>query len=398
MNQRFLSAGFCVAFLLAAAAPAFADTQVQILSAVVKDQKIPGATVILQQNGQQSVTGTTNDQGMATLAPAFADDASALLIVKKEGYSNLVVKCPCKDMSYAISPVMTDLDGMRVVLNWGKQPQDLDLHVAFPNHHIYWRRKVDGRNANANLDVDHTDGFGPETITVEKKHQGESYVFAVHDYTDREKPGSSLMTASGAKVLVYIGQSLVRSYYMPQNQAGNLWTVFRVNEAGEFEDINTIRGVTVDAEEVLGTVNTYLNASTHIERRVVSAADTQSATTLNRNGETAYHNGDLEGAVNLYRQAIDIDSNFGQAYSNLGLAYQKLNRTSEAIWADRKAIALASGNSAPTVRASSYYNIARIYEAAGQFEDALRNYEQAKQQKDNPVYSQAIERVRAQIH
>ncbi len=399
MNQRLWGIWLGVAFLTGAAPPAFADpAQIQILSAVVKDQKIPGATVIMQKNGQQSVTATTNDQGMASLAPAFEDDESALLIVKKDGYSNLVVKCPCKGMSYAISPVMTNLDGMRVVLNWGKMPQDLDLHVAFPSHHIYWRRKAEGHGADANLDVDHTDGFGPETITVEKKHQGESYVFAVHDYTDRGTPGTSNLSASGAKVLVYIGQSLVRSYYVPQNASGNLWTIFRVNESGEFEDINTMRGVNVDAEEVLGTVNTYLSSSTHIERRAVSAAETQSATALNRNGESAYHNGDLEGAVNLYRQAIDIDSNFGQAYSNLGLAYQKLNRTSEAIWADRKAIALASGNSAPTVRASSYYNIARIYEAAGQFPDALQNYQAAKQQKDNPTYTQAIERVQAQIH
>jgi len=399
MNKRFLSVWLALAFSVASVSPAFADPmQVQILSAVVKDQKIPAATVIMQKNGQQSVTTTTDQQGLASLAPAFEDDESALLIVKKDGYSNLVVKCPCKGMSYAVSPVMTNLDGMRIVLNWGNLPADLDLHVAFPNHHIYWRRKAEARGADANLDVDHTDGYGPETITIEKKHQGESYVFAVHDYTNRTNPGSRALTASGAKVLVYIGQSLVRSYYVPQNSPGNLWTIFRVNESGEFEDINTMRGVNVDAEEVLGTVNTYLSSATHIERRTVSAAETQSATALNRNGEAAYHNGDLEEAVTLYRQAIDIDSNFGQAYSNLGLAYQKLNRTSEAIWADRKAIALASGNSAATVRASSYYNIARIYEAAGQFSDALQNYQAAKQQKDNPTYTQAIERVQAQIH
>jgi Flp pilus assembly protein TadD len=159
-----------------------------------------------------------------------------------------------------------------------------------------------------------------------------------------------------------------------------------------------MRGTTVDAADVLGEVNTFLSRDTRVEQRTATAAETQSATTLNRNGETAYRNGDLEGAVNLFRQAIDIDSNFGQAYSNLGLTYQKLGRTSEAIWANRKAIALARGNTAPTVRASSYYNIARIYEAAGQFSDALTNYQSANSEKENPVYTQAIDRVRAQIH
>ena len=55
---------------------------------------------------------------------------------------------------------------------------------------------------------------------------------------------------------------------------------------------------------------------------------------------------------------------------------------------------MASGANAATVRAGSYYNIARIYEAAGQFQDALRHYQLAKEQKANPVYDTAIERVK----
>ncbi len=75
------------------------------------------------------------------------------------------------------------------------------------------------------------------------------------------------------------------------------------------------------------------------------------------------------------------------------MAYQKAGRTAEAIWANRKAIALASGATAASVRASSYYNIARIYEAAGQLDDALVQYQLAKLQKANPVYDKAIERL-----
>ncbi|MBM4779682.1 MAG: hypothetical protein GQE15_18415 [Archangiaceae bacterium] len=40
-----------------------------------------------------------------------------------------------------------------------------------------------------------------------------------------------------------------------------------------------------------------------------------------------------------------------------------LNRNGEPLWANRKAIALASDADANVVRASSYYNIARIYGA-----------------------------------
>jgi uncharacterized protein YfaP (DUF2135 family) len=390
---------FAIAGVLVFAPAARAETtQVQILSAVVKDLKIVDATVIVQKNGAQAVSATTSDQGIAAPNPTFGDDENALLIVKKAGYSNLVVKCPCKGMTYALSPVMTALDGVRVVLNWGPSPRDLDLHVAFPDHHIYWSEKDGPKGTDARLDVDQTQGFGPETITIDKKHSNASYVFAVHDFTDRLNSSTSGLSNSGAKVLVYIGQSLVRSYYVPKSMSGNLWTIFRITEDGEFQDINTMRGTTVDAKDVLGEVNTFLSKETHVEVHEATASETRSATTSNRGGETAYHNGDLEGAANLFRQAIDIDSNFGQAYSNLRLTYQKLGRTSEAIWANRKAIALASGNTASTVRASSYYNIAKIYEAAGQFSDALTNYQLAKSQKENPVYTQAIERVRAQTH
>ena len=52
------------------------DLKVQVLSATVKDQKIPGATVILQRNGAQSIHAVTDDQGSARLTQDQADDAN----------------------------------------------------------------------------------------------------------------------------------------------------------------------------------------------------------------------------------------------------------------------------------------------------------------------------------
>ena len=107
--------------------------QVQVLSAVVKDQRIEGAEVIVQKNGAQSVGGLTRGDGLVSVSPAFADtDEGVLLIIKKSGYSPLVSKCPCRGMTYALSPVMRSLDGLRVVLTWGRSPADLDLHAGFP--------------------------------------------------------------------------------------------------------------------------------------------------------------------------------------------------------------------------------------------------------------------------
>ncbi|SFQ37337.1 MULTISPECIES: tetratricopeptide repeat protein [Pseudomonas] len=363
---------------------------VEVLSAVVKDQKIADAEVLVQRNGAQSVVGRTNAQGQVTLTTDFADDPSNLLIIKKPGYSNLVVKCPCSGMTYAISPVMQNLDGLRVVLTWGANPSDLDSHMIFPGNNIYFRNQ---QGDDAHLDVDDVDSYGPETITLEKKHYGESYVYAVHDYSNQGRPASRQLSASQAKVFVYMGQSLVRTYYVPQDRSGNLWTVFRMTGNGDFQDINTLSGVTVDAQDVLNEVSPLLDDKVEVAAVAVSSSAQADAKTLNRKGEEAYHAGNLQQAIDFYRQAIELNNGYGQAYSNLGLAYQKAGNTAESIWANRKAIALASGNSAATVRASSYYNIARIYEAAGQFADALRHYQLAKQQKANPVYDKAIERV-----
>ncbi|PHN59914.1 hypothetical protein AO268_17760 [Pseudomonas sp. ICMP 8385] len=363
---------------------------IEVLSAVVKDQKIADAEVLLQRNGAQNVVGRTNAQGQVTLTSEVADGADNLLIIKKPGYSNLVVKCPCKGMTYAISPVMENLDGLRVVLTWGQSPSDLDSHMIFPGNNIYFNSKT---GTDAELDVDDTDSYGPETITLQKKHYGESYVYAVHDFSNRTNTGSTALSESQAKVFVYMGQSLVRTYYVPANRTGNLWTVFRMTGSGDFQDINTFTGVLVEAKDVLNEVKPLLNDNVAVDAVVVSSAVQGDAKKLNLKGEAAYQAGNLDQAIDYFRQAIELDNAFGKAYGNLGLAYQKAGNTAESIWANRKAIALASGPTAATVRAGSYYNIARIYEAAGQFADALRHYQLAKEQKANPVYDKAIERV-----
>ena len=366
-----------------------APLDIQILSATIRDQKIEGAALTLQKNGQQSVTAVTDAQGQATLTPAFADVSDSLLIVKKPGYSDLVVKCPCDGMTYALSPVMQNLDGMRIVLNWGREPADLDSHLAFPGNHIYFSNM---RGREAGLDVDDVNSYGPETITIDRKLDGMRYVYAVHNFTDRGRLNSSRLSNSDAKVFVYVGRTLIKSYYVPRDTVGNLWTVFAVTESGDIEDFNTLENVTSPERMQTSEFRTVLDSL--VSQRIDYGADNlQRAKGLNRRGEQAYHAGQYDEAIRLYRAAIELDGNYGQAYSNLGLAFQKADRVAEALWANRKAIALASGPSAATVRASSHYNNGRIYESAGQWADALREYGYARHERPNPVYDRAIERM-----
>ena len=114
-------------------------------------------------------------------------------------------------------------------------------------------------------------------------------------------------------------------------------------------------------------------------------------------GSALQTQGRLDEAIAACRRAIQLKPGNAQAYSNLGLSYQKLGRPAEALWANRKAIALASGGTAPTVRASSYYNIARIYEEAGKWAEALASFERAKQNKPRPPYDEGIARMKAKL-
>ena len=376
-----------------------ADVSIDILSATVKDKRIEGASVTLQRNGAQSVSGITNTSGSISLGTSFADNKDALLIVKKEGYSNLVVKCPCAGMTYAISPVMTNLDGMRVVLSWGEKPFDLDSHLIFPGGHIYFDSK---EGTDANLDVDDTDSYGPETVTISKKHFGESYIYAVQDYSNKGLPNSNYLSASNAKVFVYVGSSLVRSYSVPAGKRGNIWTVFKLNPNGEFEDINSVtsanfNGTTLDVRDLATVIMPATDSSAPASPAMQNSGDTQLARKYNREGEAVYKTGQLEQAIQLFQQATELDGNYGQAFSNLGLAYQKNGNIAEAIWANRKAISLASGVNAATTRANSYYNIAKIYETSGQNAEALQHYQLAYTEKNKPSYEEAIARVKTKM-
>jgi tetratricopeptide (TPR) repeat protein len=386
MKINFL--GLCLVLALGVNANA-QDISIQVLSAVEKDKVLSNAEVMIQRNGESSTKRLTDANGKITINGGFQDDSNTLLIIKKENYSTLVVKCPCNDLTYALSPVMKNLDGMRIVLNWGKYPSDLDSHLSFPGNHIYFQHK---KGSLSNLDVDDTDSYGPETITIDNKKFGEVYHYFVHDYSNKEDLNASELSASGAKVFVYVGQSLVKTYYIPKNKKGNVWNLFKINENGEIIDINNVISKT---EQEVGIVESSNNETE--EEVYVSTEDRKKALLLNKKGDLAYQDKDIDAALNYYKQALEYNPIFGQAYGNLGLMYIKKGYKAEAIYANRKAITYAAGNSINTTKASAYYNIAKIFENDNNFEEALNYYKLAKELKENIVYDNAIIRVESKI-
>lgn len=366
------------------------NNELLVLSAVVKDKVIPNAQIIFQKNGETSETVNTDASGKAVIPPQFVDANNEItLIIKKEGYSTLVTKGPFGGLTYALSPVMEDLDGMRIVLSWGKSPSDLDSHLSYPNNHICYYHK---EGTNANLDVDDTDSFGPETITIEKRAQNQKYIYAVHDYSDKNRmDNDNLSNISNAKVYVYIGNTLIKSYDVPKYKKGTVWVVFMIDESGNIIDINNFEN-SASWEGVRSLLSNYRYSS--MPSNSITENYRQTAFDINKQGENFYHSGRIEQAVNYYQQALEYNPFDGQIYSNLGLAFSKIGRNAEAIWANREAIKFATDN---TIKANSYYNIAKIYENSGQFSEALYYYGLAKENKENPVYDKAILRVKSKM-
>jgi len=327
-----LIAGLCAA-TPALAGPGFS---VQILSATTKDKVVDGAQVIFQKDGQTSITTTTDKAGKATAANAFGvDDKSVSMIVKKDGFSPLVVSCPCAGMSYAISETLGQqrLEAFRVVLNWGATPMDLDLHTVYEDSHVFFGHK---NGSDAFLDVDDTNAFGPETITINKRHPGTKYVFAIHNYSAGGRYGTTTLSASQAKVFVYVGQSLIKSYYVPTQKKGALWVLFALDDTGALTDIDNVVDIAESSQ-----VQPYLKQVTQrsdfgIPVRT-AASDVVKAKTAAQLGDEAVKADKAEQAIELYQQAIALDPNQAGVYANLSKAYTKLGRTAEASWATRKA-------------------------------------------------------------
>jgi tetratricopeptide (TPR) repeat protein len=330
--------GLALSLLVALCAPAAAAPgfSVQILSATTKDKVVAGAQVIFQKDGQTSITATTDTAGKANAANAFGvDDRSVSMIVKKDGFSPLVVSCPCAGMSYAISETLGQqrLEAFRVVLNWGPTPMDLDLHAVYEDSHVFFAHKT---GTDAFLDVDDTTAFGPETITINKRHPGTKYVFAIHNYSAGGKYGTDTLSSSQAKVFVYVGESLIKSYYVPARRKGALWVLFALDDNGAVTDIDNIVDIAEDH-----SVQPYLRQLTQrgdfgIPVRS-AASDVTRAKALSKTGDDALKADKAEQAIDLYHSSIALDPNQAAVYTSLGKAYTKLGRTAEASWAARKA-------------------------------------------------------------
>ena len=142
---------------------------------------------------------------------------------------------------------------MRIILNWGRVPSDLDSHLTGdstttsgrPRYHVFYANRV-VRFANgdtiAYLDVDDVTSYGPETITIYRFFPG-TLRYKIHDYSNRNATGSHYMSdSSQAIVRVYTSAGLIREDRIRTGQPGNQWYAYDINGATQaITFVNTIR-------------------------------------------------------------------------------------------------------------------------------------------------------------
>ena len=202
---------------------------------------IPGASIEIPNTG----TFVTNNSGKIVFPKI--PDGNYTLVFTKEGFIttpiDFRVLLGAVDLNwYSISPGFSNRD-MRIVLEWGENPADLDIHFVKTGgsggYHISYGNMRSAEDGNTVLDRDDRTGYGPETVTIGKIEANATYICYVNDFTNRNNARSTQMAQQGAVIRIYSLNRLMHTIRIPANGIGTKWNVFRI-EQGNVVPVNTV--------------------------------------------------------------------------------------------------------------------------------------------------------------
>jgi Flp pilus assembly protein TadD len=117
--------------------------------------------------------------------------------------------------------------------------------------------------------------------------------------------------------------------------------------------------------------------------------DGSRARELNSKAYTLIDEGKLADAEKLLKEAVNADPMFGPARNNLGLVYYETDRLYEAAWEFENALRLMPHQPEPR------NNLGLVLERAGKLTDAADEYAKAREiEPDNPEYLGNLARAR----
>lgn len=222
--------------------------------------EIAGLTTTTDANGNYEITDIpeavlkanfsgTPTSGNVPLVVNFSDesdDAAHTLTVSANDFNTyinsqvVIATGETLNIDVSLSPVLSEGE-IRIVLNWGSTPSDLDAHLKTPaidgtEYHIYYGNKGNATAAPyATLDYDDRTSYGPETMTIAQQFTG-TYKYYVYNYS-----GTPDITTSNAVVQVYGSTGLITSVNIPTTGTGRYWNVLTLDgSTGQVSVVNEI--------------------------------------------------------------------------------------------------------------------------------------------------------------
>ena len=144
--------------------------------------------------------------------------------------------------NFSLSPI-PEAGQIRMVLNWGELPSDLDSHLKTPEiegqeHHIYFANRGNSDSSPyATLDWDVVSGYGPETMTINQSFSG-NYIYYIYQYSSL----GSLNESEGTIQIYNSPDCQGETIYAPTEGSGRYWYVCDIDgETGEITVINQLQ-------------------------------------------------------------------------------------------------------------------------------------------------------------
>ena len=187
------------------------------------------ANIKTEMDGSFSIELEADTYNITISAENYEEETFEFTIEENSNYSG---------EQFTISPELA-AGSARIVLEWNAQPQDLDSYLwgntdKGDDLYVNFRKRTcEGRDGLlAELDVDDTNGYGPETITLNDLNG--VYTYSVVDYRT-----TGTLQQYGATVKVYLPGKSAPTVITLDPNAGveNVWEVFELDH-GELKILN----------------------------------------------------------------------------------------------------------------------------------------------------------------
>lgn len=194
---------------------------------------VPDADVNIDQKWDVK----SSSEGKAPLPREVEDGEHSVTVTKEGEYVATSGNFTLENGKVASAPQISipkavDYERIKIVLDWGEYPADLDSHIFSKNYHVYYPNQIDG---NLSLDHDDTTSYGPETVTIRDIDKNDVYRYFVHNYSDKFDYSSERLSNSNARVQVYFNNELKQTFNIKQGLAGTIWHVFDIVDGDKID-------------------------------------------------------------------------------------------------------------------------------------------------------------------